>query len=91
MPCSFCVTSAGTTSAPSASPERTFSIAAARVLTRIGSTFSNSFSEYLEASTRRPPSATSDLSRGTRLANATVGLVGPEERAAPATSETTTE
>ena len=46
---------------------------------------------YWVASTRRPPSATSDLSSGTRLANATRGLLGPDESAAPATSETTTE
>ena len=91
MPCSFSVTSAGTTSAPSASPERTFSIAASRVFTRIGWTFSNSLSAYWEASTLRPPSAISESSGATRLAKATVGLLGPEESATPATSETTTE
>ena len=85
------MTSAGTTSAPSASPDLTFAIACSRVFTRIGSTFANSLSAYWVASTLRPPSATSDLSSGTRFANATRGLPGPEESASPATSETTTE
>ena len=91
MPWSFWVTSAGITSAASASPDFTLAIASARESTRIGSTFANSLSAYWVASTLRPPSATSDCSFGTRLANATRGLPGPEESAAPATSETTTE
>ena len=48
--------SAGTTSAPSTSPDLTFSTASSRVLTRTGSIDLNSSPAYLDASRRWPPS-----------------------------------
>jgi hypothetical protein len=77
------VTSAGTISAPSAAPDSTFSIASARVDTRIGSTDLKSSSEYLVASRRSPPSVNSVLPFGTRLTNATFGFSGPPDMAKP--------
>ena len=89
MPRSRSITSAGTTSAPSASPERTFAIASSRVSTRIGSTASNSSDAYTVASSCSPPRLIWASSGGTRLANATFGLDGPDESAAPTSSATT--
>ena len=89
MPCSRSITSGGITSAPSASPERTFSIASSRESTRIGSTASNSSDAYVVASSCWPPRLIFASSAGTRLANATFGFDGPDERAAPTSSATT--
>ena len=49
MACSRSAASAGTTSAASASPSRTFAIASSRVDTRIGSIASNSRAVYVSA------------------------------------------
>ena len=88
MPCSRSITSGGTTSAPTASPERTFAIAASRVSTRIGSMFSNSSAAYVVASSRWPPRLICAWPAGTRLANATFGFDGPEQSATPTSSAT---
>ena len=88
MPCSRSITSGGTTSAATASPDSTFSIAASRESTRIGSTRSNSSEAYCVASSCCPPSSICASPGGTRLANATFGLAGPDDSAAPTSSAT---
>ena len=88
MPCSRSITSGGTTSAATASPDSTFAIASAREETRIGSTRLNSSEAYCVASRRWPPSWICAPPRGTRLANATFGFAGPEDSAAPTSRAT---
>src|SRR3954451_12406245 len=75
--------SAGTIRAPSASPDLTFASASARVLTRIGSIDSNSWSAYLLTSTVSLPSWNLLWSGGISLTTATRGFVGPLPRESP--------
>ena len=77
-------------SAASTSPERTFWIACARVLTRTGWIDWNSRDEYLEASMRWLPSVIVFWLGGTRFRKATRGFSGVRESANPMSSAITT-
>jgi hypothetical protein len=88
MPWRRWIASAGITSAASASPLRTFSIASARVLTRIGSTASKNRDVYVVASRLWPPRL--NVASPARFANATRGFSGPPVSAAPIRTATTT-
>ena len=75
-------------SAAIASPLRTFSIASARVFTRIGSTDSNRRLAYWDVSIRCDPSCTPNADGGTSLRNATFGLVSSRCTAKPRSAPT---
>ena len=87
MPCNRCTMSAGTISAPSASPDLTLAIASAREFTRIGVTLLNSSLAYLDVSIDSPPSFTVAAPLGTSLKNATFGFSGPRDSARPMSTE----
>ena len=78
--------SAGTTSAASALPCLTFSIACARVETRMGSTASKNASAYFVASTVSLPKVIRPWPAATSLTNATFGLSGERDSAKPMSS-----
>jgi hypothetical protein len=65
-------------------------MASARVRTRTGWTDSNRRDAYWAASTRAPPSRTTDSPGGTRFAKATRGFSGPADRTAPMRTAITT-
>ena len=78
---SFWTMSGGMISAASAWPERTLSIAWARLLTGIGSIAVKNLLAYCWPLIFSPPRSKLPCPLGTSLRNATFGLLGPRESA----------